>query len=165
MPRLHASDGIDLYYEETGAGAPMVFLHELAGDFRSFEPQIRYFSRAFRCIAYNARGYPPSDVPSDPDSYSQDRAVEDIKDVMDGFGLSKAHLVGVSMGGSAVLHFGLRYPDRATSLVVAGAGSGAVPGRVEQFRKESETMAQIAEQQGMEAAGRLIAAGSTRIQH
>jgi pimeloyl-ACP methyl ester carboxylesterase len=165
MPRVRASDSVELYYEETGAGTPVVFVHELGGDHRSFEPQIRHFSRAFRCIAYNARGYPPSDVPSDPDRYSQDRAVEDIKDVLDGLGLAQAHLVGVSMGGSAVLHFGLRYPDRATSLVVAGAGSGAASGRLKQFREESEKMAEIVEQQGMQAAAKVIAEGSTRIQH
>jgi pimeloyl-ACP methyl ester carboxylesterase len=165
MPRLRTNDGVELYYEETGAGTPLVFVHELGGDHRSFEPQIRYFSRAFRCIAYNARGYPPSDVPSDSGRYSQDRAVEDIQDVLDGLGLAKAHLVGVSMGGSAVLHFGLRYPDRAISLVVAGAGSGAAPGRLKQFREESERMAQIVEQQGMQVAAKVIAEGSTRIQH
>lgn len=165
MPRLRTSDDVELYYEEAGTGVPLVFVHELAGDHRSFEPQMRYFARLFRCVAYNARGYPPSDVPSDVRRYSQDRAVEDIRDVLDGLGIEKGHLVGVSMGGSAVLHFGLRSPERAISLVVAGAGSGSVLARQEQFRREAETMAQMVERDGMAAAARVIAGGSTRIQH
>ena len=62
-------DGINLYYEETGAGAPLVFVHEFAGETQSWLPQVRFFSRRYRCIAYNARGYPPSDVPEDGDAY------------------------------------------------------------------------------------------------
>src|SRR4051812_12755530 len=52
MPYI-TSAGIRLYYEEAGKGAPIVFVHEFADDLRSWEPQIRYFSRRYRCIAYN----------------------------------------------------------------------------------------------------------------
>ena len=58
MPHLTTDDGIKLYYEETGKGIPVVFIHEFAGDFRSYEPQVRHFSKYYRCITYNARGYP-----------------------------------------------------------------------------------------------------------
>ena len=63
MPYATAPDGAKLYYEETGKGTPLVFVHEFAGDFRSWKAQMRYFARRYRCIAFNARGYPPSDVP------------------------------------------------------------------------------------------------------
>jgi len=63
MPNLSTDDGVQLYYEATGSGAPVVFVHEFAGDYRSWEPQVRYFSRRYRCIAFNARGWPPSEVP------------------------------------------------------------------------------------------------------
>ncbi|HYC12687.1 MAG TPA: alpha/beta fold hydrolase, partial [Stellaceae bacterium] len=106
MPHLAADDGIRLYYEEVGSGTAVVFVHEFAGDHRSWEPQMRYFARRYRCITYNARGYPPSDVPSDVSRYSQDRACDDIRAVMDGLGIEKAHVVGLSMGGFATLHFG-----------------------------------------------------------
>ena len=56
MPHLATDDGVQLYYEETGSGAPIVFVHEFAGDYRSWEPQMRYFARRYRCIAFNARG-------------------------------------------------------------------------------------------------------------
>jgi|SRR5690242_16140746 len=83
MPHLTTDDGVKLYYEEVGSGIPIVFVHEFAGDVRSWEPQLRYFGRFYRCIAYNARGYPPSDVPDTVDKYSQDRARDDIRAVMD----------------------------------------------------------------------------------
>ncbi len=106
MPHLTADDGVKLYYEETGSGLPIVFVHEFAGDYRSYENQIRHFSRFYRCIAYNARGYPPSDVPDNVERYSQDRARDDIRAVLDALKIDKAHIVGLSMGGFAALHFG-----------------------------------------------------------
>ena len=130
-------DGVRLYYEDTGQGVPIVFVHEFAGDHRSWEPQVRFFSRRHRCIAYAARGYPPSDVPEKVESYSQKRAAADIRAVMDGVGIEKAHVVGLSMGGFATLHFGLDYPERALSLVAAGVGYGAEKAREAASRPEA----------------------------
>lgn len=90
MPFAETDDGVKLYYEETGRGNPLVFVHEFAGDHRSWEPQLRYFSRRYRCIAFNARGYPPSDVPGDLSMYSQARARDDIKALLDHLGLAGA---------------------------------------------------------------------------
>ena len=120
MTHITTDDGVQLYVEETGEGMPIIFVHEFAGDHRSWEPQVRYFSRRYRCITFNARGYPPSAVPSDVARYSQDRARKDVLAVMDALGVEAAHVVGLSMGGFATLHFGLHYPDRAWSLGVAG---------------------------------------------
>src|SRR5918998_5313539 len=113
MPTLATDDGIKLYYEEAGRGTPVVFVHEFGGDYRSWEPQMRYFSRRYRCIAYNARGYPPSDVPEAFERYSQEHARDDARAVLDGLGIDKAHVVGLSMGAFATLPFGLAYPARA----------------------------------------------------
>ena len=55
MPTLTTDDGVKIYYEEAGTGAPVVFVHEFAGDLRSWELQLQHFSRLYRCIAYNAR--------------------------------------------------------------------------------------------------------------
>src|SRR5215471_15320487 len=120
MPHVTADDGVKIYYEDVGRGFPIVFVHEFAGDFRSYEPQVRYFGRRYRCVAYNARGYPPSDVPDDEQAYSQHRARDDVRAVLDGLRIDQAHIVGISMGGFATLHFGMEYPSRACSLVVAG---------------------------------------------
>ena len=142
----------------------MIFVHEFAGDYRSWQPQVRYFSRRFRCITFNARGFPPSDVPEDVAMYSQARACDDIKAVLDHLGLAYAHIVGLSMGGFAALHFGLNHPDSAHSLVVSGCGYGAEPDRREQFRKEAEAIAQRLEADDMEAFAKIYATGPTRVQ-
>lgn len=65
MPHMASRDGTRLYYEEAGAGRAVIFVHEYAGDFRTWEPQMRHFARSHRCITHSQRGYPPSDVPTD----------------------------------------------------------------------------------------------------
>jgi pimeloyl-ACP methyl ester carboxylesterase len=164
MPHLTADDGVKLYYEETGRGLPIVFVHEFAGDHRSYEPQMRHFARHYRCIAYNARGYPPSDVPQDPAAYSQDRARDDIRAVLDALGIDRAHVVGISMGGFATLHFGLAYPDRARSLVIGGCGYGAEPDKRAKFAAEAEASARRFETEEMAKAALAYALGPTRVQ-
>jgi pimeloyl-ACP methyl ester carboxylesterase len=164
MPYLSTDDGIRLYYEETGSGTPVVFVHEFADDYRGYEGQMRHFGRRYRCIAYNARGYPPSEVPTDPARYSQDRARDDIRAVLDALGIAKAHIVGISMGGFATLHFGFVYPDRALSLVVAGCGYGAEPGQRERFVGETAKTIALIEGQGMGQAAAVYAQGPGRVQ-
>jgi pimeloyl-ACP methyl ester carboxylesterase len=127
MPTIAAADGTKLYCEEVGAGTPVVFVHEFAGDYRTWEPQLRYFARSHRCITYSQRGYPPSEVPSDPARYGQDIARDDVVAVMDGLGIQKAHVVGHSMGAYTALHVGMGYPQRCLSIVAAGCGWGSNP--------------------------------------
>ena len=141
MPHLTTDDGVKLYYDDTGKGIPIVFVHEFAGDVRSWEQQVRHFSKYYRCITFNARGYPPSDVPKDQEKYSQERARDDIRSVLDALKIEKAHIVGLSMGGFAALHFGFTYGDRARSIVVAGCGYGAAPGERAKFAEEAEASA------------------------
>jgi pimeloyl-ACP methyl ester carboxylesterase len=165
MPHLTTDDGVKLYYEDTGRGIPIVFIHEFAGDCRSWEPQVRYFGRYYRCITVNARGYPPSDVPKDGEMYSQDRARDDIRSVLDALSIDKAHVVGLSMGGFATLHFGFTYPERARSLVIAGCGYGAEPDKRTQFAEEAEASARRFEELTMAKAALSYASGPTRVQH
>jgi len=157
-------DAVNLYYEEEGAGQPLVFVHEFAGDYRSWHPQVRFFSRRYRTIAFNARGYPPSDVPEGAEAYSQDRAAEDIRGVLDALKIAKAHVCGLSMGGYATLHFGLKHPDRALSLVVAGAGYGSASGEREKFLRDSEAVVKRFEDDGMAKTADFYAKGPTRVQ-
>ena len=164
MPYVTADDGVKIYYEDVGQGLPIIFVHEFAGDFRSYEPQVRYFGRRYRCVAYNARGYPPSDVPDSEQAYSQDRARDDVRAVLDGLRIDQAHIVGISMGGFATLHFGMAYPSRACSLVVAGCGYGAEPNKRAQFQAEVEAAAARFESLEMAAAADSYALGATRVQ-
>ena len=157
-------NGVTLFYEEVGEGLPLVFVHEFAGDYRSWQPQVRFFARRYRTIASNARGYPPSEVPRDPAAYSQEHAAEDIRGLLDHLGIAKAHVCGLSMGGYATLHFGLRHPARALSLTVAGAGYGSVAGDREKFRRDSEETARRFEVEGMATVAEFYARGPTRVQ-
>lgn len=156
------SGGVRLYFEETGAGLPVLFIHELAGTHRSWEPQVRYLSRRYRCITYAARGYPPSDVPDVVDAYSQDHATDDAVAILDAAGVDKAHVVGLSMGGFAALHLGLRYPERVLSLTVAGCGYGAEPERLDQARADARALADRLDREGMAAFADFYANGPYR---
>jgi pimeloyl-ACP methyl ester carboxylesterase len=157
-------DGVGLYYEEAGSGPPLLFIHEFAGDHRSWEPQIRFFSDRYRCIVYDARGYPPSDVPTDPAAYSQELAMADALAVLDHLELEQAHIVGISMGAFAALHLGLRHPDRTASLVVAGCGYGAHPDARDGFRAESEAVARAFEEEGASGIAERYGSGPARVQ-
>ena len=163
MPTIRTDDGVDLHYEEAGTGIPMVFVHEFAGDHRSWEPQMRFFSRRYRCIAYAARGYPPSAVPTDPKAYSQDRATDDIAAVIRALELGPAHVVGLSMGAFASLHLGLRHAGLARSIVAAGVGYGAAPDKRAQFRAETDGAIASLRAEGMARYGATYARGPTRL--
>jgi pimeloyl-ACP methyl ester carboxylesterase len=162
--KARTADGVELYYEAEGRGSPLLFIHEFAGDHRSWEPQKRRFAGSYRCITYAARGYPPSGVPADPGAYSQERAVDDAIAVLDAVGAEMAHVVGLSMGGFAALHLVLRHPDRARSAVVAGVGYGSQPERRIQFHKESHAIADAFESQGSARVAESYAVGPSRVQ-
>ena len=164
MPTLTTDDGVRLHYEDAGSGTPIVFVHEFAGDARSWEPQVRYFSRRYRCIAYCARGYPPSDVPESYERYSQERARDDIRAVLDALKLERAHIVGLSMGANATLHFGLTYPQRALSLTFAGGGYGSPPAAHAEFQQASRANAEMIRGKGLAHFVDTYGRGATRVQ-
>lgn len=157
MSFIDAGRGVRLYCEESGDGPAVLFLHEFAGDVRSWEPQIRRLSRHFRCIAFNARGYPPSDVPDAPDAYSQDIAVADGFAVLDALGIDRAHLVSHSMGSYTALHMGLRGPERIRSVVVSGCGWGSDPAHTEENVALAREIAEMFANEGIEEAARRYA--------
>jgi len=161
MTRITASDGVTLYSESQGSGVPVVFVHELAGSCRSFDLQVKEWQVRHHCVIFNARGYPPSDIPPTIESYSQDIAADDIGAVLDGFGLTDAHLVGVSMGSASSLQFALRYPERVRSLTLTSIGSGSdmKPG---EFAASMEALAALTLASGMRALAEHYGAAPTR---
>jgi len=164
MPHITTDDGVKLHYEEAGAGASIVFVHEFAGDLRSWDAQLSHFSRRYRCIAYNARGYPPSDVPESMERYSQERARDDVLAVMDALKIQRAYVVGLSMGGFATLHFGIKYSARALGLVVSGCGYGAVPSQREEFQRSSRANAKVLLEEGMAKFAATYGHNASRLQ-
>lgn len=167
MPKIASRDGTQLYYEEAGSGSAVIFVHEYAGDYRTWEPQMRHLSRSHRCVTFSQRGYPPSDVPSNPNAYSQDIARDDVIALMDALKIKQAHIVGHSMGAYTALHVGLKYPERCLSVTAAGCGWGSKPDL-----KDSEAMKVMAAEtgkmfaeQGIEKAAAVYADAPMRQAH
>jgi pimeloyl-ACP methyl ester carboxylesterase len=158
VPRVR-TNGVELYYEVTGDGFPVVFSHEFGGGYRSWIPQVRFFDRWYRCITYNHRGFPPSAVPED--AYSQDLLIADLLGLLDHLEFPQAHLVGLSMGGNVVLNLALRHPERCRSIVVAGTGSGTV--NREEFLRGIDRSSKLMLEQGMPAFIEQYVAGPARI--
>ena len=163
MPFAKTTDGVRLHYEEAGSGTPILFVHEFAGDHRSWEPQMRFFVRRHRCIAYAARGYTPSDVPAATDAYSYRHFMRDTVAVLDHLQIGRAHIVGLSMGGYTAVQVGINHPERALSLTIAGAGSGSERWYTEQFRAHSREVAKQFETAGSAAVARNYGIGPGRV--
>jgi pimeloyl-ACP methyl ester carboxylesterase len=159
MPR-HISNGVELYYEDSGSGFPVVFCHEFAGDYRSWEPQVRAFGRLYRCVTYSQRGFPPSEVPDDASAYSQDELIEDLRGLVEHLGIAQAHFVGFSMGGSVVLNFALRYPQLCRSIAVVGTGAGST--NRERFEQDIRDVVTLIRERGMRTFADTYAEGPTR---
>lgn len=164
MPYISASDGVRLYYEEAGQGTPVLFVHEFMGEYRSWEAQLRHFSRCYRAIAFNARGYPPSDVPSNVEDYGFEHQRAGILAMLDGLHIERAHIVGLSMGAFATFYFGMQWPERALSLTLAGIGSGSMPEARAGFRLESEAAADKLLAEGWEKSAEVRGSSPTRVQ-
>ena len=163
MPTF-SSDGVDIYYEVAGEGYPLVLAHEFAGDITSWEPQVNFFSRRYQVITYCHRGYPPSGVPDDPDAYSQDIQVEDLYRLLQHLKIEKAHIHGLSMGGTLTLGFAIAHPEMCRSIVIASAGAGSDAGDREQLVASWQTLSESMVAEGMEKFAEGYARGAERLQ-
>lgn len=148
MPTARVN-GVDLYYEDTGQGTPLVWSHEFGGDHRSWAPQVRHFARRHRVVTYNHRGYPPSEVPKAAGDYSQDLLVEDLRRLIEHLALGPVHLAGCSMGANVARDLAIAHPALTRSLILVGAGAGSVDR--EQFLQGQAATAAALEGDGMVA--------------
>ena len=163
MPHAVTNDNTRLYFEETGSGQPIIFVHEFAADYASWEPQMRYFSRGYRCISYSARGYAPSDVPATAEAYSYKHFRDDAIAVLDHLKIKAAHFVGLSMGAYTSLQVAMLAPSRVLSLTLAGAGSGFEQARLQGFRDQCMAHAAEFEKKGPAALAQLAGMAPGRI--
>jgi proline iminopeptidase len=163
MPYAVTKDNVRLYFEEAGSGTPIVFLHEFAADHTNWEPQMRYFSRGHRCIAYSARGYTPSDVPASSEVYNYTHFYSDALAVLDHLKIAKAHLIGLSMGSYSSLQIGLNAPERALSMTLAAVGSGSDLKNLEAFRKQCQANADQFETIGAAEVAKVTREAPSRI--
>jgi pimeloyl-ACP methyl ester carboxylesterase len=162
--RVTAPDGVPLHVEVTGTGPTVLFIHEFAGDHRSWQSQVDYLSPRYTCVAYAARGYLPSGVPPDPAAYSQDHAITDALAVLDAIGAGSAHAVGLSMGGFCALHLARLHPERVRSAVAGGVGYGAAPHRQAGFVRECDLIAAAFEEEGAAGVAPRYGVGPARVQ-
>lgn len=163
MPYATTADNVKLYYEEIGKGTPILFVHEFAADYRGWEPQMREFGKRHRCITYSARGYTPSDIPSDANSYSYLHVMRDCVAVLDHLKIDKAHLIGLSMGGYTALQVAINQPARVRSLVLAGTGSGFERDYVAEHYKSSRAVADLFESEGAARVAEVYGCGPSRV--
>jgi 3-oxoadipate enol-lactonase len=163
MPYAVTGDNVRLYFEEAGRWTPIIFLHEFAADHTNWEPQMRYFSRGHRCIAYSARGYTPSDVPPTADAYTYKHFYTDAIAVLDHLDIPRAHLVGLSMGSYSALQIGLNAPQRALSMTLAGVGSGSELENLESFRRQCRANAEQYETVGAAEVAKATREAPSRI--
>jgi len=157
------ANGARLFVQDVGHGEPIVFVHEMAADYREWEDQVRWFSRKYRCVTFSARGYKPSEVPASAELYGLEYAADDIAAVIDGLNLGRAHVIGLSMGAYAALRFGMKYPEKARSLVIAGVGSGSLDTDREAFVAKCRRQAEVFRTQGSAVAAQEIGVSPTRL--
>ena len=143
MPTVR-SNGVSLYYEETGSGQPVLLVHGGGGNLLQWSFQVPCFSQRCRTVAVDLRGHGRSETPAD--GYSLEIFSADLLGLMDALGMEKATLVGLTLGGMVGLRFALDHPDRLHALVLVSVSEG---GR-QTMRERFEMSAQIAETQGME---------------
>ena len=161
MPKV-SINGLGLYYEVTGHGFPLVWSHEFGGAYESWDTQVGFFSRRYQVITYNARGYPPSDIPNNPNAYSQEQSVEDLYQLLCHLGIQQAYVGGFSMGGSVALNLGIAHPEVTRALILAGVGTGSSD--PQRLAREADEAATRMEQEGIGPWAEGYAAGPTRVQ-
>ena len=163
MPTF-SSDGVDIHYQVSGQGYPLVWSHEFAGDIDSWEPQVNFFSRRYQVITYCHRGYPPSGVPDDPAAYSQGHQVEDLFRLLQHLGIQQAYISGLSMGGTVAISFAIAHPEMCRALIVASAGAGSDSRDREQMVASWQALSDSMLAEGMEKFADGYARGPERVQ-
>ncbi len=116
-------NGAQISYEIAGEGEPLVLVHAGIADCRMWGDQVEAFAGRYRVIRYDLRGFGKTAMVEGPFSHH-----EDLRGLLDSLGVGRAHLVGCSMGGEAVLDFALRHPDRVGALVLVGSAVSGFEG-------------------------------------
>lgn len=156
------NNGVRLYYEEAGQGPTVIFVHESAADLRQWSEQIASLSNNYRCVVYNARGYPPSSVPANDAAYGYEWAWRDLEAIVEEVSVGPAHIVGLSMGAYAALMLGFQRPDLVRSLTLAGCGTGSTLQANDHMRTAMSALAALFENSGSVAGAQDIARGANR---
>jgi pimeloyl-ACP methyl ester carboxylesterase len=147
-PRVGFADvnGVKLHYEVAGSGAPLVLAHSGITDSRSWDPQFPAFTRRYRVLRYDLRGFGRSDIAHG--TYSN---VDDLVALMTTVDVAPAALLGVSMAGSIVLDTALQHPKLVTALILVGS---SISGREHspEYHQMMDELDELLAHQGLDAA-------------
>lgn len=149
MPRIQ-SNGLDLYYEASGKGQPLVFIHGLGSSTRDWEFQVPEFSNSYRVITFDLRGHGRSDKPAGP--YRIPMFANDLAGLLEALGHDSAHIVGLSLGGIVAFQFAIDHPSMVKTLTIVDS----VPTASEDLKKEIERRVGIIQQLGMRGYARAL---------
>jgi pimeloyl-ACP methyl ester carboxylesterase len=125
MPYVRTDDRVRIYYEEHGAGTPLVLAYGIGGNAKMWDVNVPGLARRHRLVLWEPRGHARSDSPEDPAKYSFRRWALDLKAVLDHLGLRRAHVGGLSLGAGIATRFALAFPGRVRSLVVTNSSSAS----------------------------------------
>ena len=120
MPLLE-TNGARIYFEEHGKGFPVVFAHGAGGNHISWWQQVPVFSRRYRCITFDHRGW---GISIDESGAGPAAFIDDLAALLDHLAIEQAFLVGQSMGGATCLGVALAQPERVRGLVMANTFAG-----------------------------------------
>jgi len=119
MPNENVKD-IEMYYELTGEGDPLLLIHGLGSSTRDWEEQVPFFSEKYQVITIDLRGHGKTDKPKGP--YSIKMFAEDIAELLKKLGITSTHVLGISLGGGVAFQFAIDFPGLVRSLVIVNAG-------------------------------------------
>ncbi len=129
-------NGARISYEVAGKGESLVLVHAGIADGRMWDGQVEAFAQQYRVIRYDLRGFGETAMVEGPYSHH-----EDLRGLLDSLEVGRAHLVGCSMGGGAVLDFALRHPERVGALILVGAAVSGFEGDFEPPEQWDELVA------------------------
>jgi pimeloyl-ACP methyl ester carboxylesterase len=145
-------DGVNIYYEQRGAGPAVLLSHGYSASARMWQGQMEALSDRYHVIAWDMRGHDRSDSPNDPALYSHEATLADMAAVLDACGAQKAAIAGLSLGGYMSLEFNLAHPERVAALMLFDTGPGyRREGPRAGWNRLAETTARSFEEHGLSA--------------
>jgi pimeloyl-ACP methyl ester carboxylesterase len=153
-------NGVELYYELSGSGDPLVLVHGSWGDHHNWDPVVSQLAESFQVLVYDRRGHGASERPTGQGSVFED--ADDLAGLIDELGFAPAHVVGNSFGAAIVLRAATRRPDVFRSLIAHEpplfpllAGTDFEPALVE-VQRRIDAVAKLLEAEDNEGASRLF---------
>jgi len=125
MAHFRTDDRIRIYYEEHGAGTPLVLAYGIGGNADMWDVNVPALASRHRLVLWEPRGHARSDSPEDPARYSFQRWARDLKNLLDHLRLRRAHVGGLSLGAGIATRFTLNWPARVRSLLVTNSSSAS----------------------------------------